>query len=138
MEKYTICQNFRFLLLFLITVVVVVVVGCSHPFSQGQSLYEANCSRCHGMDGKGFENLYPGILESPYLIQPGPGLACVIVYGSAYLGDNKDSMAQDMPQNNQLSPVEVLNIINYLSWEFGNGEQETIDMVMRALEDCVE
>ena len=138
MEKYATRQNFRLILLFFITVLGVVVVGCSHPFPQGQSLYEANCSRCHGMDGNGFENLYPGILESSYLTQRGPGLACVIVYGSTYLSDNRDYTAQDMPQNNQLSPVEVLNIINYLSWEFGNGEQETIDMVMRALEDCVE
>ena len=138
MEKScTLCDFI--LLMLLISVLCVVSVGCSHPYAQGQSLYEANCSRCHGMDGRGFEKLSPGILESPYLNRPGPGLACVIVYGSTYLDVGRDTSSQVvMPENKRLSPVEVLNIINYLSWEFGEGEQQTLDMVMGALEDCEE
>lgn len=112
-------------------------ISCSHPFSQGKSLYEANCSRCHGMDGNGFEDLYPGILESPYITSPDLGMACVIVYGSSFLDTTREpSPHQTMPSNDQLSPVEVLNIINYISWEYGSGNQETIDMVMDQLEGC--
>lgn len=114
--------------------------GCHQPFAQGQALYDANCSRCHGMDGQGFENLYPGILESPYLMTAGSGLACVIVHGSDYLDEKRGGPGDEvpMPENKHLTPVEVLNIINYLSWEFGSRETTTIDQVMRAMEGCKE
>lgn len=111
--------------------------GCTEPYTQGKALYEANCSRCHGMDGKGFEDLYPGILQSPYIHDPSQNLACVITYGSAYLDRNKEvSSEMLMPENQHLTAVEVLNIINYLSWEFGSKKQQRIERVMQILEDC--
>ncbi|MBY5959052.1 cytochrome c [Membranicola marinus] len=111
--------------------------GCTGPFTQGKALYEANCSRCHGSDGQGFENLYPGIRESPYLHEKNLNLACVIVYGSTFLDQNSHKSADPlMPENKHLTSVEVLNIVNYLSWEFGKQTQHTIESVMRNLEKC--
>ncbi len=111
--------------------------SCTQPFTQGEALYEYNCSRCHGMDGKGFEDLYPGILDSRYLEEGNLNLACVITYGSTYLDSERGTSADvPMPENQQLSPVEVLNIINYISWEYGNGKQRKIDEIMQTLDNC--
>src|SRR5690606_40320322 len=54
------------------------------------------------LDGNGFEDLYPGILESPYIISPDLGMACVIVYGSSFLDTTREpSPHQTMPSNDQ-------------------------------------
>ena len=114
------------------------VTSCSQPFTQGKSLYEANCSRCHGIDGKGFEDLYPGILQSEFLADNNTKLACVIAYGSVYIDSQRNKEAEvPMPGNQQLTPVEVLNIINYMSWEYGNKKQIKIEDVMLTLDDCL-
>jgi len=89
------------------------------------------------MDGNGFENLYPGILHSTYLDEGNLDLACVIAYGSTFLDAQAGTRAEiPMPENQHLSPVEVLNIINYISWEYGNGKQRKIEDVVRRLDKC--
>ncbi len=123
--------------LFYLLFIAVLWHSCSQPYTQGKALYEANCSRCHGMDGEGFEDLYPGISQSSYLHDDNPDLACVITYGSTYLDrDKKEVFEMLMPENQHLTSVEVLNIVNYLSWEFGNKKQQKIETVMHTLEGC--
>lgn len=123
--------------LFSIFVLLIMLDGCTEPFTQGKALYDANCSRCHGMDGQGFEDLYPGILQSVYINSSNMDLACVITYGSTYLDRDKDTPQETrMPKNQHLTSVEVLNIMNYLSWEFGNKEQYKIETVMQTLQKC--
>lgn len=112
-------------------------VRCSHPYAQGEVLYEYHCARCHGSEGQGFEELYPAIDHSVYINENRPELACIIVYGSTYL--NKHSGVHPdtpMPDNKQLSPVEVLNIANYLSYKIGSNKPQKIDNIMKALEEC--
>lgn len=124
--------------LFPILLIAVLWHSCTQPFTQGKALYDTNCSRCHGMDGKGFEDLYPSILQSLYLTEDNTNLTCVIAYGSIYLDTKRDTTAEvNMPGNQQLSAVEVLNIVNYLSWEYGDGNQRKIEQVMQTLEDCL-
>lgn len=123
--------------LFATLFILILADGCTEPFTQGKALYEDNCSRCHGMDGQGFEDLYPGILQSPYILDPNQNLACVITYGSTFLSRDKgDDWEMLMSENRHLTSVEVLNIMNYLSWEFGNKKQQRIERVMQILEEC--
>lgn len=110
--------------------------SCQHPYQQGEALYELNCQRCHGAEGEGFEDLYPEINNSPFL-QNTASLSCLIVYGSTYLDSRRTSEAATiMPENQHLTSVEVLNIVNYLSFRMGDGRQEPIEQVTKALEDC--
>lgn len=110
--------------------------SCQHPYQQGQALYELNCQRCHGDDGEGFEDLYPSINESPFLSNT-ESLSCLIVYGSDYLrGQQASDAATIMPDNLHLTSVEVLNIVNYLSFKMGDGRQDAIEKVTRGLEKC--
>ncbi len=116
---------------------LLLISGCTQPYSQGEALYEQHCSRCHGMDGQGFEDLYPPIASSPYISQIQDGLVCTIVYGSEYLERVKgEAFHVPMPGNTQLTQVEVLNVINFLSWEFGDGRPMKILEVAKALEGC--
>lgn len=129
-------KPFHYFLFYILTITGI-WHSCTQPFAQGKVLYEYNCSRCHGMDGNGFEDLYPGILNSPYLNDKNLNLACVIAYGSTYLDAQRGTSADvPMPENQQLSPVEILNIINYMAWEHGNGKQLKIDEVMWTLDNC--
>jgi|GEM_PF-2618991 len=110
--------------------------SCQHPYQQGQALYEVNCQRCHGDDGEGFENLYPSIHDSPF-IQNTESLSCIIVYGSEYLsGTDEGKGSSFMPDNRHLTGVEVLNIVNYLSFKMGDGKQDNIEKVTAALQKC--
>lgn len=129
-------QN-RSLALLILVIVMAFIATCTHPFSQGRNLYNNNCSRCHGTDGDGLENLFPGLKGSPYLTTLQNDMACVIVYGSDYLDQHRvPTLPVSMPANEHLNPVEVLNIINYILWEFGDGRQVAIDEVRRALDGC--
>ena len=124
-------------LIFCLFSAAIVFSTCTQPYTQGKALYNANCSRCHGIDGKGFEDLYPGIIQSRFVTNMGPELACVIAFGSAYLKESSDTSVEvGMPANPQLSAVEVLNIMNFISWEFGDQQQLAIEGIMETLEDC--
>lgn len=124
-------------LLFFLVSAAFLLNNCTQPYTQGKAIYDANCSRCHGIDGKGFEDLYPGITQSPYVTNSSSEIACVIAYGSTYLKNKKNTAVEiKMPANPQLSVVEILNIINYISWEFGDKQQRSIESITQLLEDC--
>lgn len=112
------------------------IQSCQQPYQQGKALYTANCERCHGKNGEGFEDLYPTIQNSPYLAQPG-NLSCLIVYGSEYLNRVRSSDAATiMPDNKHLTQVEILNIVNYVSYQLGNRKEIRLSEVSEALENC--
>lgn len=49
--------------------------------TRGFELYQYNCGTCHGMDGKGMENLAPPIYQSEYANGPIEHLALLILNG---------------------------------------------------------
>lgn len=129
-------KNFIVFSIMIFSLIHLLTGSCQHPYQQGEALYELNCQRCHGSDGEGFEDLYPDIDDSPFL-QNTASLSCLIVYGSTYLdGQRTSEAATIMPENLHLTSVEVLNIVNYLSYKMGNGRQEAIEQVTKALEEC--
>lgn len=133
-HSYIHCRSVALLLL---VIFMGLMATCTHPYSQGRNLYNSNCSRCHGADGQGLESLFPGLIESPYLTTMQEDMACVIVYGSEYLDQHRENaLPVTMPTNEQLNPVEVLNIINYILWEYGDGRQVAIDEVQETLDGC--
>lgn len=88
---------------------------------QGKKLYETYCSNCHQTDGKGFAKLYPPLAGADYLLDNLPAAACIIKNGmEGELEVNGVTYNQMMPANQSLTPLEIAEILTYISNSWGN------------------
>lgn len=110
--------------------IVVLIIGmliffgsCSEGggYADGKRLYDVHCQNCHMEDGTGLGELIPPLAKADMLQQSGALAACwvrnglegeIVVNGVKY--DNV------MPANEELSEVEINNILNYINNAWGN------------------
>src|SRR5690606_35730818 len=78
-------------------------------FVNGKNIYEKNCQNCHGANGEGLASLYPTLRMSNYIDENRNNLACDIRFG-----------LNSMPENPQLTPIEITYVINYIGNYFDN------------------
>ncbi len=78
---------------------------------QGKQLYQQHCQNCHGPQGKGLRQIIPPVSDTPYLIDSLTTTVCIIQYGST----SNSPPDYTMPGNEQLSPVQIANIINFIN-----------------------
>lgn len=105
---------------------------------KGKELYQTYCMNCHLSDGKGLAQLYPPLAESDYLLEDLPRAACIIKHGKADgVTVNGVLYTQMMPPNPSLSPLEIAEILTYITNSWGNkkGLSSTKD-VAKWLEQC--
>ncbi len=80
----------------------------------GKEIYEQNCANCHQKNGKGLQNLYPQIAGSDYLKDKSK-VILAIKYGLA--GEiivNGKKYNQPMPANNQLTNLDIAEVVTYI------------------------
>jgi len=88
---------------------------------QGKGLYTKHCSACHQDSGKGLASLYPPLKESDYLLENLPRAACIIRNGLVEnITVNGKSYSQMMPGLAQLTPLEIAEILTYITNSWGN------------------
>ncbi|NQW26327.1 MAG: cytochrome c [Flammeovirgaceae bacterium] len=88
---------------------------------QGKILYLERCANCHQESGKGFKRLYPPLAKADYLIKAGDRAACIIKNGlSGPILVNQITFNQPMPAQNDLSAIEVAEILTYIGNSWGN------------------
>lgn len=65
-------------------------------------------------EGKGFGEIYPSLIESPYLTSEIEALPCLIKHGK------KSTVLSTvyMPAHPELNAVDISNLINYMSASF--------------------
>lgn len=90
-------------------------------FVNGKNVYEKNCQNCHGANGEGLGNLYPSLRSSEYIDENRTNLACDIRFG-----------LNSMPENPQLTAIEIAYLINYIGNYFDNSigfysQEQTIE-----------
>ncbi|GAB2618136.1 hypothetical protein GCM10027035_12910 [Emticicia sediminis] len=93
----------------------------------GKELYEQNCANCHQKDGKGLQSLYPPIAGSDYL-KDKEKVIYIIKNGLA--GEilvNGKKYNQPMPANNQLTNLDIAEVVTYIYNEW-NGETKITDV----------
>jgi len=98
---------------------------------QGKKLYQTYCSNCHQEDGQGLARLYPPLAGSDYLLADLPRAACLIKKGmNETIKVNGVEFNQMMPANEGLTPIQVAEILTYISNSWGNeaGITATIDV----------
>lgn len=90
-------------------------------YSLGKNGYEKHCQNCHGNEGQGLGGLYPPLSDTTFLRQNRDSLACwisnglqkkIVIKGKAYEGK--------MPADTDTSPIEMAQIITYVTNSFGN------------------
>ena len=91
------------------------LIQCTDRYSQGQRIYGALCSNCHGEDGAGLQKLIPGLNQNK-LLQDHQKLVCIIKNGVN--ADSTDEKLSVMPAHKKMTTVELTNLINFLQHHF--------------------
>lgn len=88
---------------------------------QGKSLYQLHCANCHQQDGQGLAQLYPPLAKADYLMDDLERAACIIKNGmTGEITVNGIKFNQAMPANQNLTPIEIAEIVTYISNSWGN------------------
>lgn len=93
----------------------------------GKELYEQNCANCHQKDGKGLQSLYPPIAGSDYLKDK---KKVIYIIKNGLAGEilvNGKKYNQPMPANNQLTNLDIAEVVTYIYNEW-NGETKITEV----------
>ncbi|MEP0368547.1 MAG: cytochrome c [Cyclobacteriaceae bacterium] len=88
---------------------------------KGRELYTLYCANCHQEDGTGLASLFPPLADSDYLLSDLERAACVIKKGLFdEITVNGKTYNQMMPANEQMAPLEVAEVLTYITNSWGN------------------
>jgi mono/diheme cytochrome c family protein len=90
-------------------------------YIQGRNIYQLQCKNCHAENGQGLGELFPPLEKADYLQKNKSTLACIIQNGmKGLIVVNGKLYNQQMPPQAQLSPIEIAEVITYVTNSFGN------------------
>jgi mono/diheme cytochrome c family protein len=89
----------------------------------GLSIYQANCSACHGGDGKGAAQLFPALAGNTLIQQQSAEtLARLVLNGSQAVGTKDARTTPAMPSFAwRLNDQQVADVLTYIRNSWGNG-----------------
>jgi mono/diheme cytochrome c family protein len=111
-----------------ISAVIIFITACQNEksiefrryYSSGALLYQSHCQNCHGDNGEGLSALIPPLTDSNYLIKNKAELACSIKSGLKGPVVIKTKAFDDAMPANDLSPIEIAQVLTYVGNSFGN------------------
>ena len=124
---------------FLFTSILLVATACTRsPYQDGARVYTSYCANCHMDSGEGLGALIPPLNGADYLVINHDQLPCLVRYG---LQDtiivNGKTYAEAMPPADQLSDIDITNVLNYVNTHFGNNNRIfTLSEVRASLNKC--
>ena len=122
-----------------LTLVLLLQSRCdTNPYKQGKILFDHHCANCHQSSGEATRGLIPPLAGSDYLRDNQALIPCLMVHGlNEPIVVNGKNYKQPMTPNEELNPIEVGNILNYINSAWGNDYgYQNIDFVKAALENC--
>jgi len=118
--------------LFTCFVIATLIGSCDQErYPQGKLLYDRNCANCHMADGKGLGEIYPTLIGSSYLTTDQDALVCLIKKGKK----STQISTVYMPAHD-LSDLDMINLINYLSYKLSEAPAISPQEVKEALAAC--
>ncbi len=95
---------------------LLLVAGCfTLEDNSGETSYRTHCASCHGVNGLGFQKLYPPLKGADYLAENFERTICIVKYGlDDTISVNGIDYAQPMMPVQGLSDEELVNIMNYI------------------------
>ncbi len=119
--------------LILFSIITATIVSCQNEaqvefqryYSNGSAIYQSHCQNCHGAHGEGLQALIPPLNDTAFIKTNKAALACYIKNGlkRKILVSNR-GFEGEMP-GNDLAPVELAEVITYVSNSFGNKSATT-------------
>jgi len=118
-----------FLIIALLVTVAAIISSCESETEQtynryytaGLLVYQSRCQNCHGVNGDGLGALIPPLQDSVYLRRNLGKLPCFIKGGlKAPITVNSKLFNSVMPPQPSLSPIEVAEVMTYVTNSFGN------------------
>ncbi|MDX1910998.1 MAG: cytochrome c [Saprospiraceae bacterium] len=108
------------------------------PYRMGERLYKTHCANCHLDKGEGLGALIPPLAGADYLVKHRDRLPCIVRHGlSDSIVVNGKSYAEQMPANNQLSDIQIANVLNFILHSWGNNAAPyTFEEVQNILKQC--
>ena len=112
----------------IMAVIILFIVSCQSEesiefkryYSSGALVYQSHCQNCHGNNGEGLSALIPPLTDSLYLKSNKNELACYIQSGLKGPITVKGRTFDDAMPANDLSPVQIAQVLTYISNSFGN------------------
>jgi mono/diheme cytochrome c family protein len=120
---------------FISVIVILFIVSCESEqtiefkryYSAGVEVYQSHCQNCHGANGEGLSSLIPPLTDSVYLKNNKAALPCFIKSGLKGAITIKGKTFDDTMPANELTSMEVAQVLTYISNSFGN-KLNTIDI----------
>ena len=120
--------------LILTLMMMIAALGCDREkYQQGKVIYDTLCLNCHMSDGTGLGDLYPNLSKSEYLTIRKSELPCIIKHG---IRSDKLSTVY-MPAHPKIEEASMTNLINYITYKWGDQHPVKIKDVMTQLDICV-
>jgi len=91
-----------------------------HYYSAGSVVYQSHCQNCHGKNGEGLQGLIPPLTDVPYLKKNRAVLPCMVTYGQKGRIMVANRLFEGEMPKNDLAPVEVAEVLTYVTNSFGN------------------
>ena len=120
-------------------VFLLLLSACNDPqYVQGKALYTHNCANCHIEDGSGLRGIVPPLAGSDFLKNNLADLPCLVRFGlKSGKPINGKIYELDMPPNPDMTDVEIANLMNYLTNEWGAKEPFVQnEKVTEAIKNC--
>lgn len=90
-------------------------------YTIGKSIYQTQCQNCHAENGEGLGGLIPGLQKADYLTKNKTKLACIIQNGQqGLIVVNGKFYNGKMPAQSELAPIQIAEVITFISNSFGN------------------
>ncbi len=86
--------------------------------ARGETVYQANCSACHGATGAGIPGAFPAMTGSPVVLGDAAGHVDIVVNGRA-----GTSMAAFKAQ---LNDIDIAAVITFERNSFGNSVGDAV------------
>ncbi len=87
----------------------------------GKKTYLAQCSNCHQTDGSGLQKLYPPLAKADFLSKNLSKSICIVQNGyDDPLIVNGVEYNMVMPAFQQLTPIEIAEVMTYIGNKWGN------------------
>jgi mono/diheme cytochrome c family protein len=108
-------------------------------YTAGALVYQTHCQNCHGAQGEGLNALIPALTDTAFIGRNRKMLACMIKNGiGGSLVINGKPFNQQMPAQNDLSPIEIGQVVTFIGNSYEN-KLGLVDVknVEKDLVDCV-
>ena len=125
--------------LFVFTFSIITISSCQSEekikleqyYIGGKEVYELNCANCHQKDGKGLQSLYPPVAGSDYLKNKEKVIYILKNGLSGEILVNGKKYNQPMPANNQLTNLDIAEVVTYIynEWNAETKITEVKDVV---------